>query len=66
LEDRLNEIEIPTKKSEIYDLKLISKKRISGKFLEKEILRRISLPTEVKDESKDLGKNFRRGEIIPR
>jgi hypothetical protein len=33
LEGRLDEIEIPTKKSEIYDLKLISKKRIYGEFL---------------------------------
>ena len=66
LEGRLNEIEIPKKKSEIYDLKLISKKRISGKYLESEILRKISLPEEVKEESKSLGENFRRGEIIPR
>jgi hypothetical protein len=29
-------------------------------------LRRIALPTEVKEESKALGKDFRRGEIIPR
>ncbi len=65
LEGRLNEIEIPRKESEIYDLKLISKKRISSAFLEKEILRKISLPKEVKEESKDLGENFRRDKIIP-
>ncbi len=63
LEGRLDEIEIPTKKSEIYDLKLISKKRISGKFLREEILRRIDLPTRVEEESKALGKDFRRDEI---
>jgi len=66
LEGKLSEIKIPTKKSEIYNLKLISQKRIAGEFLEKEILRRISLPTEVKEKSKALGKDFRRGEIIPR
>lgn len=66
LENRLSEIEIPKKKSEIYDLKIISKKRISVDFLRKEILRRISLPKRVEEESKELGRDFRRGEIIPK
>jgi len=65
LEGRLNEIKIPTKKSEIYSLKLISKKRITAKYLNKLIIDKINLPTKVEEESKELGKNFRRGEIIP-
>lgn len=65
LEKRLNEIKIPTKNSEIFDLKLISQKKISSKYLNKLIIDRINLPTEVKEESKALGENFRRGEIIP-
>ena len=63
LEGRLGEIEIPKKMSEIYDLKLLSKKKISAEFLKTEILRKIELPTKVDDESKALGKDFRREEI---
>lgn len=65
LENRLNEIEIPKKKSEIYNLKLISQKKISSRYLNKLIIDKINLPTKVEEESKELGKNFRRGEIVP-
>jgi len=63
LEGRLNEIEIPRKKSEIYDLKLLSTKKIKAEFLEKQILEKIAKPKKVTDESKALGKDFRREEV---
>lgn len=66
LENRLNEIKIPTKKSEIFSLKLISQKKIASKYLNKIIIDKINLPTKVEEESKALGEDFRRETIIPK
>jgi len=37
LEGKINEIEIPEKESEIYKIKLLNQRKISGKFLKEEI-----------------------------
>ena len=66
LENRLDEIHIPKKEIEIYSLKNIDSILISKNDLEKNIFEKINSVKEVKDESKALGADFRRGEIRSR
>lgn len=63
LEDRLHEIEIPTFTSEIYKIKHHDVRSISKEDLRTHIHQKIDLITPVTDESKKLGKDFRRKEI---
>ncbi len=63
LENRINEIKIPTKNIEIYKINFISKKEIEKKVLEEEIFEKINSIKKVTEKSKTLGNDFRRDEI---
>lgn len=63
LEDRLDEIEIPSANTVIYKLNLIDVRSESVEHVYQDALRRIeSIPT-VTEESKALGRDFRRSEV---
>jgi len=65
LEGRLGEIEVPVATTTIYKLRALKVRTLKGAELKREILTRIrSLPT-VTEESKRLGEDFRRTDIIP-
>lgn len=63
LEDRLDEIEIPTKKSTIYSLKLDTIETKSRTEVYSEARAKIDTIPEITETSKDLGKNFRRTDV---
>lgn len=63
LEDRLSEIEIPTRASEIYRLTCHGTRTMDAKELEKTIRSKVDSLPEVVEESKRLGADFRREEI---
>lgn len=63
MEGRLDEIAIPTKKSEIYSLRFDSIKSFSRKEIAEFALRKIELIPPVTDERKALGNDFRRPDI---
>lgn len=66
LEGRLNEIEIPTKTSTVYSLKLESLENIEKETLQKQIFKKIDSVPEVVDPRKALGADFRRKDIRAR
>ncbi len=64
LEKKLDEIEIPEKEIEIYKIELL---KIKGKKvgpLKKELFKKIKSLKEVKEESKKLGEDFRRKDVL--
>lgn len=63
LEGRLNEIEIPTKTSAIYKLNLTGLESVSKDDIYKNVLEKIETVTQVTDESKALGRDFRRVDV---
>ena len=66
LENRLNEIEIPTREVNVHKFKYLGQKKIKKEKLQKEIFKKINSIKEVTEESKLLGADFRRGEIRAR
>lgn len=65
LEDRLHEIEIPVATTRIYRLRALTMRTVKSAELKREMFARMdSLPT-VTEESKRLGEDFRRKDIIP-
>jgi len=64
LENRLGEIEIPEATTRIYALDYINSKSITREVLLRTIHERIALLTTVTEESKKLGADFRRKEIL--
>jgi len=63
LEGRLNEIEIPTKKSKIYKLKITNLETISKDVLYEEALKKINSIAPVMEPTKALGEDFRRERV---
>jgi len=63
MEGRLDEITIPTKKSEIYVLELIESKKLSRAEIAKISLEKIETIPPVTDLRKALGNDFRRPEV---
>ncbi len=63
LENRLNEIEIPTKKVTIYNLKPKKNKIIGKQQLVTEALKKINSFPPVKDPRKIIGNDFRRADV---
>lgn len=66
LENRLDEIEIPTKQSEIFKLEVISERTVSSYELREHIFKKINSIPVVDEQSKKLGSDFRRGDIRKR
>lgn len=66
VEGRLEEITIPTRRSTIYQLKLVDSDFISRAEMVKQALAKIALLPKVTDPRKALGNDFRRGDILPR
>jgi tRNA pseudouridine(55) synthase len=64
MENRLNEIEIPTRKSTIYDLKLLNLKNLTRGEIVDEAVRKINLLPKVTDIRKALGNDFRRPDVL--
>lgn len=65
LEGRLHEIEIPVATTTIYTLRALEMRSVKGAILKREILARIESLPAVTEESKRLGEDFRRTDIIP-
>lgn len=63
LENRLEEIEIPTAKTNVYKLKLIELRNVPAEKVYEDALSRVELIPKVEEESKALGRDFRRGEV---
>lgn len=63
LENRLNEIEIPTKESEVYSLSLNTIETTSKEDLVKRALEKVNSIPEVTDPRKALGNDFRRTDV---
>jgi tRNA pseudouridine(55) synthase len=63
MENRLDEIEIPTKQSEIYELSLQKTITLSRQEIVEQILEKIELIPPVTDMRKALGNDFRRPDI---
>lgn len=63
LEDRLNEIEIPTITSRIHKLKLTGIKKSRASDIRNRVFKNIDKITTVTEESKALGRDFRRNEV---
>lgn len=63
MEDRLGEIEIPTKKSTIYELKFIKKEILSREKIVKQALEKVNSVPPVTDLRKALGNDFRRVDV---
>jgi len=64
LEDRLDEIEVPTSTGKIYSIRLNDVRTISPEELRSRTLEKIHALAIVTDESKRLGRDFRRHEVI--
>ncbi|MBF05506.1 hypothetical protein CL644_02255 [bacterium] len=64
LEDRLGEIEIPESKGTIFNIELANIRTATPKELKKRTLEKIHALAIVTDESKRLGRDFRRHEVI--
>jgi len=63
LEGRLNEIDIPTKKSTIYSLKLNNVETLTREEICTQARTKIDTIPEVMEENKSLGKDFRRTDV---
>ena len=63
LEGRLNEIEIPTRTSEIYELELTGVNTLTRSGVAKQALEKIETIPEVTDPRKALGNDFRRVDV---
>ena len=66
LEGRLDEIEIPYKKSTVYQLKYIRSRNITKEDLKRQLSDKIESIPEVTEDSKALGRDFRREDIRTR
>lgn len=64
LEDRLDEIEVPESTGEVYKLELNGVRTITPEKLKQRTLEKIHSLAIVTDESKRLGRDFRRHEVI--
>lgn len=64
LEGRLGEIEIPVRESHIYNAHVNSVKNISRRELERQVESRIALMPGVTEPSKELGRDFRRADVL--
>ena len=64
LEDRLDEIEVPESKGTIHDLNLLSVQKMDADHIKKRTLEKIHALAIVTDESKRLGRDFRRHEVL--
>ncbi|QSH39557.1 hypothetical protein JXR01_00915 [Candidatus Kaiserbacteria bacterium] len=64
LEDRLDEIEIPKSEGKIFNIELTNIRTATPKELKKRTLEKIHALAIVTDESKRLGRDFRRHEVI--
>lgn len=64
LEERLDEIEIPTKEVEIYDFEYAGGRTVSVDEVQNAVHERISQVTVVDDPGKALGRDFRRKEVL--
>lgn len=64
LEHRLDEIDIPTKKVEIYRMECTDSYGLSAIEVHQRVRERIARVTAVTDESKALGRDFRRMEVL--
>jgi hypothetical protein len=64
LENRLSEIKIPEKEIEIYNINLLSIKKIKGKDIKEKVFSKISRLKKVEEESKKLGEDFRREKVL--
>ena len=64
LEGKISEIEIPKKEVEIFKIKVLRISFISKENIEKEIKKRIGNLKKVENPSKELGKDFRRVEVL--
>ncbi len=63
LEEKLDEIEIPERDVKIFKLDLIERYFLEKRHVEDLIFKKINSIEEVTDPSKELGRDFRRGEI---
>lgn len=63
LEGRLDEIEIPTKESEIYSFEFLNIEKLSRRELVKQALEKVNTIPEVTDPRKALGNDFRRTDV---
>ncbi|MEZ4104201.1 MAG: hypothetical protein R3B60_02860 [Candidatus Paceibacterota bacterium] len=63
MEGRLNEIEIPTRKSKIYELELLETKELTREDIAKITLEKIETIPPVTDKRKALGNDFRRPKV---
>ncbi|OGG41921.1 hypothetical protein A2837_01785 [Candidatus Kaiserbacteria bacterium RIFCSPHIGHO2_01_FULL_46_22] len=63
LENRLGEIEIPTAETTVYKLKLVDLRTVSAEKVYEDALARIELMPKVEEESKALGRDFRRSDV---
>ncbi len=63
LEGRLNEIEIPTADTDIYKLKLVGLRSETAEAVYNNALSRIESIPKVEEESKALGRDFRRSDV---
>ncbi len=63
LEGRLNEIEIPTKESEIYSFEFLNIEKLSRDELVRQALEKVNSIPEVTDPRKALGNDFRRTDV---
>ncbi len=64
LEQRLSEITIPTKEVQVYKLDLLSQKTIPKNSVLQTVQERIARVTQVTEESKQLGRDFRRKDVL--
>lgn len=64
LEEKISEIEIPTKQVQIYNLEQISELVMTKEEVLKVVKEKIAKVTQVTDDSKQLGRDFRRKEVL--
>lgn len=64
LEGRLDEIEVPRSRGEIYDIELLGVTQKTPEEMKKRTLEKIHALSIVTDESKRLGRDFRRHEVL--
>lgn len=66
LEGRLGEIEIPTKEVEVYELAYQGMETLTGEKVRARVEERIARVSVVEESSKELGRDFRRQEVLAR
>lgn len=63
LEGRLDEIEIPKASTRVHSLELIDLREVDAEDVYKDVMKRVDSVTQVTEESKALGRDFRRTEV---